>query len=395
VISEQRATLGQIARAGLLNRALALWFVLWTGIRVQAVGWTGAGWDLSFIGRDFWIYRNAGRAVLDGGNPWDASFLWNGTAWHFAAPPTAAQLFAPFALLNDALGLGIFVALSIWVAWAALRQLGLPTWWLLFPPMSEGILAANPQVLLFGLVVLGSGSWLRASASRALGQDPVRSPSSGAGGLRQLTVGLQHVAVPLARAIAVGLKVYALAPIVARREGRALLAVGLVLVASVLLGPGLWVRYVTDLGSISARVLVESEGGLSAALFLQPRVFSTLLPTETMAVVGGLVLYGLIVVLVLLAALKDVVAAGWIVAPLLFPAAEYHLATMALPVARRLAIWVLAVPTIPTYLLGMVILCYQVTAGHRPIAASDAPVSLATWSGGLPRPGLPRISESS
>jgi Glycosyltransferase family 87 len=354
-----RAPNGLVALA---DRVLPLWFLGWSISRLIALGWTSQGWDPSFFGRDFWIYRNAGRAVLDGTNPWEASHLWNGTDWHFAAPPPAAQLFVPFAVLPDGLALALFLVVSVGAAWLGLRRLRLPPWWLLFTPMTEGILAANPQVLIFGLVVLG-GSALR----------PTR-PGTGLGGAGWL----------VGRAVAVGLKVYAIVPIVARREWRSAGAVALLLTLSVATGAGLWERYLTELASISSRIVGESDGGVSAALFLRPSVFSTVLPNEDLALVGGLLIYGLLALLVLLAAVRDVVGAGWIAAPLLFPAAEYHLATMAIPAARRLAIWVLAIPTIPTYLLGLIILAYQVTARHPALVHEDeGPEPLSRWLSAL------------
>lgn len=351
-------SLGHIA-----GRLLPAWFAVWSLIRVQQLGWNAQSWDLSFVGRDFWIYRNAGRAVLDGTDPWLASYPWNGTEWHFAAPPIAAQLFAPFAVVPASASLLLFLALSVGVAWAGLRALGLPVWWLLFPPMTEGILAANPQVLLFGLLLVG---W-RGGASRRT---------------RALTGG--RTAWLAARAVAVGLKIYGIVPILARREWRAVAASGGLVALSVLLAPGLWARYLTGFGDISSRIVRESEGGLSAALLFRPGVFGGLVADETFALLVALVLYALIAGLVLLAALRDVEGAGWIAAPLLWPAAEYHLATLAIPPARRAAIWLIAVPTIPTYLLGLIVLAYQITAGHRPVAAPDEAIGLRAWLTGSP-----------
>ena len=343
--------------------ALGLWFVGWSLVRVQQLGWTGVQWDLSFIGRDFWIYRNAGLAVLDGTDPWLASFAWNGTDWHFAAPPIAAQLFVPFALIAGSLSLILFVALSVGAALAALRALRLPALWLLFPPMTEGILAANPQILLFGLIVIGLA--------------PATVPTS------RHRIGLAGWLV--ARAVAVGLKIYGVVPIVARREWRALAASAGLVALSLVIAPDLWVRYLTGFGDISSRILSESKGGLSAGLFLEPSIFGTLIPSETAAFAVGLLLYGLMAGLVLLAAVRDVEGAAWIAAPLLWPAAEYHLATMAIPAARRLAVLLIAVPTVPTYLFGLIVLTYQVTAGHRPLAATKPPVGLMAWLRGLTR----------
>jgi hypothetical protein len=336
-----------------------VWFLGWSLVRVQQLGWTGNGWDLSFVGRDFWIYRNAAVALISGGDPWAAFAPWNGTNWHFAAPPTAAQFFVPFAWLDASVGLVFFVGLSAAMVLVGLRRLGLAAWWLLFPPLTEGLLAANPQILLIGLLLFGSGVNGRGRAG---------------------------LGIAAARTIAVGLKVYAFVPVVARREWRALALIGVVFVVSVVAAPGVWRQYATEFGIISSRVVTESNGGLSASIFLQQSVFGNALPaSELLRTIVGLGAYGLIAGLVLVVAVRDVPSAGWLAAPLLWPAAEYHLAAMAIPIARRASIWLIAVPTLPTYLLGLILLAYQVAAGHRSMAATDESVPLSVWLRSLGR----------
>jgi hypothetical protein len=243
--------------------------------------------------------------------------------------------------------------------------------------MMEGIVAANPQTLVFALLILG-GSIMRPGA-----RVPATAPNVWRTAAKRMS--------PIARALAAALKVYALIPVIARREWRAVTPLAILLVLSVVTSADLWMRYLTEFGSISSRIVTESEGGTSAALFLRPSVFSTLLPGEGLATAAGLLVYGLIALLLLLAAVRDVAGAGWIAAPLLFPAAEYHLATMAIPAARRLAIWVIAVPTIPTYLLGLIVLTYQVTAGQRALVAGDQPAEpLSRWLASL-RPRVARV----
>ena len=350
-----------VTRSSVAQRALSIWFLAWSAVRVIQLGWTGQAWDLSFIGRDFWIYRNAAVAVLDGTDPWAASSRWNGTDWHFAAAPPAAQLFTPFALIDPGLGLALFIALSAVAALVALRRLGLPAWWLLFPPMTEGLIAANPQILVFGLLVISL---------------------TGGGPLARGSNRVANWTTSLARGVAVGLKVYAIAPIAARREGRAIVGAAALLALSIVLGPGLWQQYATDFGGVSSRLVAESQGGLSAALFLRPEIFPGAVAGNAQLL--GLALYGLVAGLVLLAAVRDVEGAGWVVAPLLLPGAEYHLATMAIPAARRLAIWIIAVPTVPTYLLGLIVLTYEITAGRPALAGPRTdPTPLRAWLASL------------
>ncbi len=323
------------------DRLLPAWFLLWSALRLYQLTWTGTSWDTTFLGRDFRIYRDGGLALLHGTDPWAAFDTWNGSPWHFAALPPAAQLFVPFALIPEGLGMAGFFVLSTAVAWLAFRRLGLAPWWLLFPPLMEGLVAANPQILLFGLLIVGG---------------------------------------PPARAIATLLKVYAIVPIVARREWRAVaLTAGAVLI-SVVLGFGLWTTYIGEFGAISARVMQESQGGVSATLLLDPKVFGAALPaTGIVRFLPGLLMYGLIALIVLGAAVRDVRAAGWIAVPLLWPAAEYHLATLAIPAARRLSIWVIAIATPPTYLLGLILLAYEISAGRRAMIHEPPPVGLVSW----------------
>jgi hypothetical protein len=369
VLATRGATGSFATLRALSDRLLPFWFLGWTLYRVQGLGWNGAGWDLSFVGRDFWIYRNAALALLAGADPWAASFPWNGISWHFAAPPTAAQLFVPFAVMADWIALPVFVCLCVLAAWAGLRRLGLPVWWLLFPPMTEGLLAANPQILLFGLILVG-GSGLYSKR----------------GGERGRLAGWM-----ISRAIAVGLKSYAIVPVIARREWRAVAAVGLGGIVSIALTPNLWASYVSGFGSISSRLVAESEGGLSAALFLRPAVIRDGLPSDGMALALGLAIFGLVACLVVVAAVRDVEGAGWLAVPLLLPGAEYHLATLAIPAARRVAIWIIAIPTVPTYLLGLIVLAYEVSTGRRPIVEAASPVPLRRWLGSFNPRVFPRV----
>ena len=327
--------------SALTDRLLPLWFLAWTLLRVQQLSWDGLRWDTTFLARDFRIYRAGAAALLNDGDPWAAFDRWNGTDWHFAALPPAAQLFVPFALLPDGVGMALFMALSAAVAWLALRRLGLPIWWLLFPPLTEGLVAGNPQILLFGLLVVGG---------------------------------------PLARAGAAALKVYAIVPVLARREWRAAAVTAAVFAASVAVGWTAWGTYIAEFGAITARITQESHGGVSATMLLDPKIFGAALPSDGIVrLVPGLLLYGLVALLVLGAALRDVRAAGWLAVPLLWPAAEYHLATLAIPAARRLSVWVIAIATPPTYLLGLILLAWEVSAGRRAMADEPPPVGLVSW----------------
>jgi hypothetical protein len=314
-----------------LPSLLPFWFLGWDAVRLYQVGLVQRGLDFSWFGRDFRIYRNAAVELLAGRDPLGAFAPWNGVDWHFAAPPIAAQAFVPFALVPEWFGLAAFAALSIGVLWAALRRLGLPWWWIAFPPVVEGLMPMNPQILVVGLLVVGY-AWTSVVAG--------------------------------------WLKIYALIPMFATRQFRGVAILALSMVVSVAASPGAWREYITRYGEISGRLMSESQGGLSATLFLDPKV----LPLGE-----GLVIVGIVAALVLLVALRDVRSAGWLAVPLLWPAAEYHYATFALPIARRVSTWILAVPLVPTYLVGLMVLAYEVVAQRQPLSPQKRPVGLGEW----------------
>ena len=325
------ARIGRAWRSRRLPNLLPFWFLSWDALRLYQVGLVQRGLDFSWFGRDFRIYRNAALELAAGRDPFGAFAPWNGTDWHFAAPPIAAQAFVPFALVPEWLGLAAFAALSITVLCFALRRLGLPLWWIAFPPVVEGLMAMNPQILVVGLLVVGT-SWTSV--------------------------------------VGAWLKVYALIPMVARRQFRAVAVLAASMIVSVAVSPEAWNEYIARYGEISGRLMSESQGGVSATLFLDPRV----LPLGE-----GLAIVGIVAILVLLVAVRDVRSAGWLAVPLLWPAAEYHYATFALPIARRISTWILAVPLVPTYLVGLLVLAYEVVAERQPLSPHERPVGLADW----------------
>ncbi len=385
-------------------------------LRVWQLGFLHPGPDLTWLGRDFRIYRNAAVALLGGGDPYAAFDQWNGTAWHFAALPSAAHLFVPFAILPEGIGLAIFLALGVGLTLVMLRRLRLPWWWLLFPPMAEGIGAANPHVVLLPLLVLGLAAGRTGQAAgqtglaagqtgQAAGQTGLAAERTGpAVGRTGSAVGRARpgpapgaaVATMAARALAVGLKIYAIAPVVARREWRAVAGAVALTAASVALAPGLWLDYARRFGELSGRLAQEAVGGLSATLLLDPGSFGTLLGTnQSVARIAGIALFVVVVVLVGAAAVRDVPSAGWLAVPLLWPAGQYPYATFAIPIARRLSTWILAIPLLPTYLIGLLVLAWEVVARRPALVPQEPPIGLVDWVRSIlrPTPGAPQAGE--
>jgi hypothetical protein len=247
----------------------------------DAVASVAAGW----LGTDAHLYYSASSAWLAGGSPWAVSVTNQGTVYHYYALPTAAVLLAPLTALPE----NVFVAGWIVVQFAAavyvVRRLGLPWWWIAFPPLVSGILAGNPSPLLIGLLV---------------------------------------AAHPLAKAIAVMLKVYAIVPLLGERRWRAILVAGVLGSLTVLLAPALWIEFIAGSGDRTSQQLAESTGGFSA--FGDPVLMA--------GAVAGL----------LLIARRDLRTAGWLAPIALWPGSQFHWSTLAMPVMTLPMAWLLALP---------------------------------------------------
>jgi hypothetical protein len=123
---------------------LATWFVVISAMRLVLIAPGGPGFD----GR---LYRSATVAWLNGQDPWSVV---QGGVW-FGAPPPSLIPMIPFALLPETIGVGLLLVLGLVGSIWAIRRLGLPMWWLAFPPLVDGIWNANPHVLVLPLLLLG------------------------------------------------------------------------------------------------------------------------------------------------------------------------------------------------------------------------------------------------
>jgi hypothetical protein len=237
------------------------------------------------LGLDARIYYRGVVTWLSGGDPWTASVSAGGAAYHYAGSPVTTILMAPASLLSE----DVFTAAWLLLTWVAaawtLRRVHLPIWWLLFPPISEALFSANPQLVVLALLLTGR-SWLAA--------------------------------------IAAGLKVYAFIPLAGESRWRSIGRAVALYALTVLIAPSLWVRYVAQFGAISSRLASESILGFSA--FYVP---------DLLAVT---------VIALALLALRDRRAAGWLAVPAIWPASQLHYSTMALPVMSPLLAIFLAIP---------------------------------------------------
>jgi hypothetical protein len=103
------------------------------------------------LGIDARLYQRAASAWLAGGDPWTVAEL----GFPYAAGPHTLLLYVPTSVLplevSVAVWLAIGAATSAWLVW----RLGLPMWWVLFPPLVHAIWNGNPQTLMLALLVLG------------------------------------------------------------------------------------------------------------------------------------------------------------------------------------------------------------------------------------------------
>jgi hypothetical protein len=265
--------------------ALAAWFLLQSYQRIAYFRHSSVP-----LGQDIRIYYRGVQIWLAGGDPWSAAVVLRQHAtFSYAGSPATTVLLAPSALMSEGQFTALWLALSALSAVAIVRWLGLPVWWLLFPPTVEALYSGNPQLVVLMLLLAGAG---RAGV--------------------------------VADSVAVALKIYAVVPLLAeRRPRRVIFALGLTLV-TVVAAPSLWIDYLSRFGAISARLAHESAGGFSA--FYHPVL---LVPTA---------------IAIVLLWRRDRKAAGWLAVPALWPSSEFHYSTLAQPVMTPILAVLLAVP---------------------------------------------------
>lgn len=238
------------------------------------------------LGVDARIYIRAAAHLRNGLSPWDAFVADpSGYQLHFTALPPSVAIFTPFTFVPERLAVWLWIWASLLAAAYVVRRLKLPIWWLLFPPLTEGIFTANPQIVLMALLL--SGSAILASLA------PV-------------------------------LKIYAIAPLIGERRWTALLLVLGLLLLSFGAQTELWAQYLSRAGDIAVRNFNESIGGFSA-----------------FAVGPWLVVLGFVGLLML--AVTDWRAAGWMAAPAILPVSQFHLSTFAMPVLAERSMPIMAV----------------------------------------------------
>ncbi len=104
----------------------------------------------AILGSHAIVYTDAARAWLSGGDPWQVG----PPAVVFAGPPPMLLLFLPFVALPDLAIRVIWVAGGSLVAAWSLRRLGLPGYWIGFPPLFGAIVLGHPEILLLALLIV-------------------------------------------------------------------------------------------------------------------------------------------------------------------------------------------------------------------------------------------------
>jgi hypothetical protein len=236
------------------------------------------------IGNDARIYYRASDAWLAGTDPWLAHTANEISGWtyHFAALPPMVVLGVPLTLLPEDVAVVLVMIGMASAGVLAVWRLGLPWYYLLFPPMVESVLSANPSNLVLVLLLVGTG-WLASL-----------------------------------------IKVYAVVPMAGEGWWRGILVAGAVTLATVAIWPDLWAYYLTDFVDRQAQLTIEARGGYSA--WGRP-----------------LLLVGTVIALLYLA-VRDRRAAGWLAVPAAWPGSQLHWSTLALPVVTPWLALLLALP---------------------------------------------------
>jgi hypothetical protein len=199
------------------------WLQTWFAVE-STLGLLHAAGDTRYVFFDARLYVEATRAWLQGSDPWQVQLAGN----YFAAPPPTMLPLVPFALLPGDAGFLALAALVAAGAVASVRILGLPWWWLLFPPLVQSVISGNVQSLLVPLILIRAG------------------PIAGL------------------------LKIYAGVPLALLGKWRQMLLLAALLVLTIPILP--WATFLSEIDTISARLATQNENGLPnlALLVLAP-----------------------------------------------------------------------------------------------------------------------------
>jgi hypothetical protein len=219
---------------------------------------------------DLRLYRLAAEAWLAGQDPWAPSLVWSSTqgAMTFAGPPPTLIPFILVAWIPENVFILLFTLASAIVAMWTLHRLGLPMWWMAFPPIVHSLWVGNLNIFVIALLVGGS------------------------------TVG---------GAVAVAFKAYAGVPLLLSGRWQSLALAAIVMLLTVPFLP--WSFFLARYSEINAALDAQAWGGQHSAL------------------PGALGFIGPVIALVLLGRSRAI----WLAVPVLWPSTQLHYNLLALP----------------------------------------------------------------
>lgn len=106
------------------------------------------------LGIDARLYQRAASTWLAGGDPWAVAEA----GIPYASGPHTLLFYVPTSPLPIEWSIVVWMALGLIASVWLVRRLGLPTWWLAFPPLAHAIWNGNPQALVMALLVLGGSA---------------------------------------------------------------------------------------------------------------------------------------------------------------------------------------------------------------------------------------------
>lgn len=266
-------------RAVAVRYLVPAWFLIFAMVHVLDII---PGGRLGFDGR---IYHRAAAAWVNGMDPWLTGITLPDRTYHFAGLPPTVLAFVPATIVPETLfGVISFIVSAPAAVWIV-HRLRLPWWWLLFPPLVQGVLLGQPGIWVLALLLT------------------------------------TH---PAAEALAAAFKIYALVPMVARLRLVGILLFGGAMLASVAVFFDLWALWAQQGAAVASRLVGEASGGVGASAHWW------LIP-PTVAAIATI-------------AWLDRRAAGWLAVPALWPSAQYHYPVMAMPAIRVLPALIFSVP---------------------------------------------------
>jgi len=106
------------------------------------------------LGIDARHYQRATSEWLAGGDPWAVTEA----GIKYAAGPHTLLFYVPTSVLPLTISVAFWLALGLAASVWLVRRMGVPLWWLAFPPLAHAIWNGNPQTIALALLVLGGSS---------------------------------------------------------------------------------------------------------------------------------------------------------------------------------------------------------------------------------------------